>query len=223
MALSGYTAQLLQGATVTLAVVAVAVAIGSCLGVLGALAKLNGGRFAGTVAEAYTAVIRGVPDLITILIIYFGGTIALSRLFGRPVEVNEFWAGSAALGLVFGAYTTEIFRGAIQSVPRGQLEAARALNLPRIATFLLVVFPQAWRLALPAFGNQSIILMKQTSLISVVGLEELMRASAIAAGATREPFTWYAAAAAIYLVLTGVSTVLLKRAEARASRGLARA
>lgn len=219
----GYAGQLLVGASVTLTVVVVAVAIGTAFGIVGALAKLSGRRILRLIAEAYTTVIRGVPDLITILILYFGGTIALSKLLGRPVEVSEFWAGSSALGLVFGAYATEIFRGAVQSVPRGQIEAAAALNLPRHIAFAKVIFPQAWRLALPAFGNQSIILLKQTSLISVVGLEELMRASAIAAGATREPFTWYLAAAALYLLMTTLSTVMLRRAEARANRGLARA
>lgn len=219
----GYAGQLLVGAGVTLTVVIVAVSIGTVFGIVGALAKLSGRRSLSLVAETYTTVIRGVPDLITILILYFGGTIALSKLLGRPVEVSEFWAGSSALGLVFGAYATEIFRGAVQSVPRGQTEAAAALNLPRHIAFAKVIFPQAWRLALPAFGNQSIILLKQTSLISVVGLEELMRSSAIAAGATREPFTWYLAAAILYLLMTTLSTVMLRQAEVRANRGLARA
>jgi His/Glu/Gln/Arg/opine family amino acid ABC transporter permease subunit len=218
----GYAGQLLVGAGVTLVVALVALVVGTALGILGALAKLSRQRIIAWIAEFYTTVIRGVPDLITILIIYFGGTVALSKLLGRPIDVSEFWAGSTALGLVFGAYTTEIFRGAVQSVPKGQIEAAAALNLPAHIAFLKVTLPQAWRLALPAFGNQWIILLKQTSLISVVGLEELMRSSAIAAGATREPFTWYLAAAGLYLVLTGASTILLRYAEARANLGLAR-
>ena len=217
-----YLPQLLQGALVTLSVALLAIATGAIFGLLGAAAKLSGRRPAAMAAEAYTAVIRGTPDLIIILIVFFGGTIALSKLFNRPVDVSEFAAGAFSLAFVFGAYATEIFRSAIAAVPPGQVEAGRALSLSRFVIFLRIVLPQAWRLALPAFGNQSIILLKQTSLISVVGLEELMRSASIAAGATREPFKWYCAAACMYLVMTAVATLALRLAEKRANAGIGR-
>lgn len=215
-----YLSQLLIGAAVTLSVAGVAVTVGSAFGLIGAMAKLSQSKLARAVAHVYTLIIRGTPDLIIILIIFFGGTVGLSKLFGQTITINEFAAGSVSLAFVFGAYATEIFRGAISAIPNGQIEASRALGLPYYVIFFRIVIPQAWRLALPAFGNQSIIVIKQTSLISVVGLEELMRSATIAAGATREPFKWYFTAACIYLVITSLSTLLLRRAEARANIGM---
>jgi len=173
-------------------------------------------------AEAYTTVVRGVPDLLVIFLIYFGGTVSLSRLLGQPVNLDPFSAGVAALAFVFGAYATEILRGAILGVARGQVEAARALGLRPAQAFRFVILPQAWRLALPPFGNQSIILTKQTSLVSVIGLEEIMRKAQIGAGFTNEPFTYFAVAALLYLMITMAMTLALRAAEARAARGLAR-
>lgn len=221
--LHGFGNQLLLGAVLTLEVASASLLVGVVLGMLGAVAKLFGPRFAAAGAQAYTTVVRGIPDLLIIFIVYFGSTTALSKLFGRYVEVNSFWAGVAALGFVFGAYATEIFRGAVLAVPPGQLEAARAVGLSGVKAFFLVVLPQAWRYSLPPLSNQTVALLKQTSLISVVGLEELMRKAAIAAGATRQPFTFYLSAALIYLVLCGVITVAFSAAQSRANRGLIKA
>jgi His/Glu/Gln/Arg/opine family amino acid ABC transporter permease subunit len=217
-----YLPQLLIGALVTLIVAVIAVLFGSCIGLVGATARLSNSRIVRGMAAFYVTVIRGTPDLIIILVIFFGGTVGLSKLFGKTIAINEFVAGSFALAFVFGAYATEIFRGAISAIPKGQVEAARALSLPKFIIFFRIVFPQAWRLALPAFGNQSIIVIKQTSLISVVGLEELMRSAAMAAGASREPFKWYFTAACIYLVITSLSTLSLRYAEKRANLSMAR-
>jgi polar amino acid transport system permease protein/octopine/nopaline transport system permease protein len=221
--LHGFGDQLAQGAVTTVAVAAASLVVGVPLGIGGAAVKLYGGRLPRLLAETYTTVIRGVPDLLIIFVLYFGGTVTLSKLFGRYVELSAFASGVAALGIVFGAYATEIFRGAIRSVPQGQVEAANALGIAPSRVFMLVVLPQAWRLALPALGNQWVILLKQTSLVSIVGLDELMRKSAVAAGATREPFTIYLAAAAIYLTLTLISTLVLEYGERRANRSLHRA
>jgi His/Glu/Gln/Arg/opine family amino acid ABC transporter permease subunit len=218
--LHGFGDQLLQGAATTTVVAATSVVFGLPLGIGGAAAKLGGVRFLRACAEIYTTVVRGVPDLLIIFIIYFGGTVTLSKVFGRYMEVSAFASGVFALSIVFGAYATEIFRGALQAVPRGQFEAANALGISPVRVFALVILPQAWRLALPALGNQWLILLKQTSLVSIVGLDELMRKSAVAAGATREPFTIYLAAAAIYLSLTLLSTILLEYGERRANRAL---
>ena len=217
-----YLPNLFFGALVTLAVAVMAIAIGSVFGLLGSIARLSHSTIARATSSIYITVIRGTPDLIIILVIYFGGTVGLSKLFGQTVAVNEFTAGSFALAFVFGAYATEIFRGAISSIPKGQTEAARALSLPRLVVFVRIILPQAWRLALPAFGNQSIIVIKQTSLISVVGLEELMRSATIAAGASREPFKWYFTAACLYLMMTSLMTLLLRYAEARSNLGMRR-
>jgi putative lysine/arginine/ornithine/histidine/octopine transport system permease protein len=215
--------QLLQGAALTLTIAMVSALLGCILGLVGAVMKLSGRGGLIVLAETYTTLIRGVPDLLMIFIIYFGGTVLLTKLLGRYVDIDPFTAGSTALALVFGGYATEIFRGAILAVPEGQSEGAKAVGLRSGAIFFLVVLPQAARFALPPLGNLSIVMLKQTSLVSVVGLEELMRKATIAAGATGEPFIFFAAAAFIYLVMTSALTWGLHVADARARRGLARA
>jgi His/Glu/Gln/Arg/opine family amino acid ABC transporter permease subunit len=203
----------------TLLVAAISLILGSVVGFLGAGAKLSRWRVLRSIAEAYTTIIRGIPELIIILLLYFGGTVTLSRLAGHYVEVNGFSAGIFALTIVFGAYATEIFRGAILAIPRGQIEAARALGMRPAATFRTVMLPQLWRFALPGIGNLWLVLLKDTALISVVGLEELMRKTAITAGSTRQPFTFYFTAAMIYLAFTIVSAAALHWAERRVGRG----
>jgi His/Glu/Gln/Arg/opine family amino acid ABC transporter permease subunit len=220
--LEGFGPQLIQGTQVTLAVAIGAAVIGTALGVIFALIKLRGGRTGRRVAEAYTTVIRGVPDLLLIFVVYFGGTVTLSWILRQTIEVDSYTAGCVSLGVIFGAYATEIFRGAILAVPKGQIEAAQALGLTTRRTFTKVVLPQAWRLALPPYGNQLIVLTKQTSLVSIVGLEEIMRKANIGAGATNQPFTFYLAAAMLYLTLTATLSVALFAMERAAARGLAR-
>ncbi|SFJ52424.1 polar amino acid transport system permease protein [Bosea sp. OK403] len=218
---SGYTYQLFTGALVSLSVTFFALIFGSVLGLGLGAAKIYGPHPLRYIAEAYTAVVRGVPDLIVIYLIYFGSTVALTKLTGAYVDVNGFTAGVFALGLIFGAYASDIIRAGIQQVARGQKEAADALGLSKRIAFFHVILPQAWRFALPGFSNLTIILLKQTSLISVIGLEELLRASAVVSGSTREPFYVYAIAAFMYLVMTTIATVLLRWAQSRANRGFA--
>lgn len=222
MDLNGFGNQLVFGAGVTLMVATLSFGLGAAIGIVGATAKLYGTRPIFFIAELYTTVVRGIPDLLIIFIFYFGGMTALSKIFGRYIEVSAFAAGVMSLAFMFGAYATEIFRGAVLAVPPGQVDAARAIGFGPIGVFFLVVLPQAWRYSLPALGNQSVALLKQTSLISVIGLEELMRKSAIGAGATRDPFTFYLAAAMIYLILSGAITLFYASAQKRANRGLVR-
>lgn len=217
--LKGYGGQLLNGAAMTLCVAAISVVFGSIIGFLGAGAKLSRWRVLRGVAGAYTTIIRGIPELIILLLLYFGGTVTISALAGHYVEVDGFTAGVFALSLVFGGYATEIFRGAILAIPAGQVEAARALGMPPVAMFYKIMLPQIWRFALPGLGNLWLVLLKDTSLISVVGLEELMRKTSISAGATREPFTFYFTAAMLYLAFTIVSAAVLQYAERRVGRG----
>ena len=223
MDLKGFGGQILTGAGLTLLVAALSLVFGLVIGGFGAAAKLSGSRPLRVLADAYTTFVRGVPELLILLLLYFGGTVLLTWIAGEYVEVNGFGAGLFALSILCGAYTTEVLRAAILGVPKGQIEGARALGLRQAQVVRLVMLPQVWRLALPGLGNVWLVLLKDTSLISVVGLEELMRKSAIAAGATHQPFTFYAVAAGVYLLFTTVSVLALTMLERRARRGLARA
>jgi len=228
MDLQGFGWQLAVGLSMTVRVALAAVVVGLLLGMLGATAKLSASRAAQKIANAYTTIVRGVPELILLLILFFGGSILVQKIyqaFGGEdyVEVDAFTAGVLTLGFVFGAYATEVFRGAILAIHPGQVEAARAVGMNRWLVFRRIMLPQVWRFALPGVGNLWMVLMKDTALISVIGLDELMRKSAIAAGATQEPFTFYAAAALIYLGLTVISMIALQSAERRVNRGVRRA
>ncbi|MBT2337529.1 ABC transporter permease subunit [Variovorax paradoxus] len=219
--LHGFGGQLLLGTLVTLQLAAAALALGTLLGAGICGLQLSDHRALRAVGDGYAAVIRGIPDLLVVFAVFFGGSLALAALTGRYVEIDTFLAGVVALALSFGAYAAEIARGALLSVPRTQREAARTLGLSRVQALWTVVLPQAARFALAPFGNQSIVLLKQTSIVSIVGCDELMRKAAEASGATREPFTMYLATACIYLALTGFATLGLEWVERRAARPLA--
>jgi octopine/nopaline transport system permease protein len=163
--------------------------------------------------QAYTGVIRGVPELLIILLMYFGGTALMSAVVGRYIEINAFAAGVTALTVVFSGYAAEIFRGAINAVAPGQREAAMALGLSRWQIWPLIIIPQMIPIALPAFCNLCISLIKDTSLISVVGLTDVMRVAYIGAGSLRAPLPFYLAASAIYLTLTSLSLLSFRLIE----------
>lgn len=216
----GFGPQIAAGAIMTLKVAFTSLVFGIAVGMCGAVAKRSQVTSIRWAATIYTTVIRGVPELLLILILYFGGTVALTSLFGRYVEIDAFAAGVFALTIVFGAYATEVFRAAIQAVSFGQIEAAQALGLSRSHVWRLVIIPQMWRHALPGLGNLWLTLLKDTALISVVGLEDLMRKASVAAGSTHDPLTFYSAAACLYLLFTSVSLVGLGAVERRADRGI---
>ncbi|PPR24744.1 MAG: Histidine transport system permease protein HisQ [Alphaproteobacteria bacterium MarineAlpha10_Bin1] len=225
MELHGYGPLLLDGAWLTIRVAFASVALGLVFGLIGATAKLSNNSVARGAATAYTAIIRGIPELLLLLIVFYGGSLLVQQIWqglgGESyVEIKPFVAGTFTLAFVFGAYATEVFRGAILSVPRGQIEAAYAMGMGRFTMFHRVMLPQVWRFALPGLGNLWLVLLKDTSLISVVNLNELMYNSRAAAGATREPFTFFVAAAIIYLGFTIVSMVVLQYSERRARRGV---
>ncbi|WP_398494973.1 ABC transporter permease [Variovorax sp.] len=218
--LHGFGSQLLLGALATVQLALASLVVGSLFGVIGCWLQLRQNRLLRGAGYLYAALIRGIPDLLVVFAVYFGGSLTLAKLTGRYVEIDAFAAGVFALSLSFGAYAAEIARGALLSVNAGQREAAWTLGLSKTQALWTVILPQAARTALAPFGNQSIVLLKQTSIVSIVGCDELMRKAAEASGATRQPFTMYLAVALIYLVLTGAATLLLERAERRASRCL---
>jgi putative lysine/arginine/ornithine/histidine/octopine transport system permease protein len=218
----GYARQIAEGAGWTIVVAACSFVAGTVLGIGGAAMRLSRYRLLRLLGLAYVTVIRSVPELLIILLIYFGGTVLVSALSGGALGVNALGAGILALSVVFGGYATEILRAAWEAVPRGQAEAARALGLRPLQALRLVIAPQMLRLALPALGNLWLVLLKETSLISVVGMEEIMRSAHIAAGATRQPMLFYGVAAAIYMMLTAVSQVGWARLSRQLDRGFVR-
>ena len=186
--------------------------------------KLSNNKFLNLVANCYTTVIRGVPELLVIYLFFFGGSGAVmyvASIFGynEYIEINAFITGSFAIGIISGAYSTEVFRGAIQSIDKGQFEASKVLGLKKPIHFFKVIMPQMLRLAIPNLCNVWQITLKDTSLISVTGLVEIMRQSYIAAGSTRDPLFFYSFAAVLYLLLTFLSMKLINRLEIKYSKG----
>lgn len=220
--LHGYGMSLLEGTVLTVEAALASAALAILLGILGALAKLSPSAVARGVAQVYTTLIRGVPDLVLMLLVFFGGQMLVNQLaplFGYEdyIDVSPFIAGVGTIGFIYGAYMTETFRGAILAVPAGQLEAGQAFGMSRGLVFRRILLPQMVRHALPGFGNNWLVLLKTTALLSVLGLDDVLRKASLAAGATREPFTFYIAVAGIYLLLTSVSVLLLGWLERRAN------
>ncbi len=212
----------------TVAVSVLAFAFGVLVGSLGASAKLSHSMPLNVVADIYTTVVRGIPELLVIYLLFFGGSsvatsIASAFGYNGRVDLDAFTIGVLAVGLISGAYSTEVIRGAVQAVPFGQIEAARACGMSRWLILRRVLVPQTLRYALPGLGNVWQLTLKDTALVSVTALAELMRVTHLAAGATRQPFLFYATAAVLYLLLTSISTALFNRAEIFANRGVRRA
>lgn len=221
--LQGYGHTLLAGTVLTIEAALLSLAIAVILGGVGALAKTSHSAIARAIAGAYTTLIRGVPDLVLMLLIFFGGQMMVNSAaeavgYEDYIDVSPFLAGVLTIGFIYGAYMTETFRGAILAVPPGQLEAAQAYGMSRWQVFKEVLLPQTIRYALPGLGNNWLVLLKTTALLSIIGLADVLFMAGKAAGSTRMPFTFYLAAALIYLVLTAVSTSLLDWAERRAER-----
>lgn len=224
----GWGDELVYGAVFTLLLAVSSVIVGLLVGLALALMKLSPSRVARAGADGFTAIFRGVPELLIMLVVYFGSEIALRNLvelvgLETTVEVPKFAAATVALGLVFGAFASEVFRGAFLAVPKGQIEAALACGMSRSQVFFRIRMPQMWRFALPGLGNLWLILIKDTSLASIIAYDEVLRNSQVAAETSGQPFTVYAAAAVIYLLFTAISTVGIARIERRADRGVRRA
>jgi octopine/nopaline transport system permease protein len=224
----GWGDEMARAALMTIAVSLSSMALGLVVGTIGAAAKLSALAPARWLAEGYTTLVRGVPELLVIYLLFFGGSGAamfVASIFGYHgyVELNAFTIGTVAVGLISGAYSTEVIRGAVQAVPGGQIEAAKAIGMPRALMFRRIMLPQVARFALPGLGNVWQLTLKDTALISVTGLVEIMRQAHVAAGSTREPFTFYVVAALLYMLLSTFSNYGFQRAEGWASRGVRRA
>lgn len=220
----GWGGALLRGAVVTLEIAGAAYGVGIVLGLAGAAAKLSGNAVLQAAAELYTTCVRAVPELLLIILLYYSGTVALNALLAQlgiaAVRINGFAAAIAVLGVVQGAYQTEVFRGAIIAIPRGQIEAGRAFGMSPWLAARRIVMPAMLPIALPGLANLWLILIKDTALISVVGFTELLYTGKQAAGSTRHYFLFYSAVGAIYLVMTLGSNAIFAFAERRLRRGM---
>ena len=221
---TGWGDELFYATLMTIAVSITAMFIGFLFALIFTPLKLSKNKFLNFIANSYTTIIRGVPELLVIYLFFFGGTGAVmfvASIFGynEYIEINAFITGAFAIGILSGAYSTEVFRGAIQSIDKGQFEAANVLGLNKFRKFFKIILPQTLRLAIPNLSNVWQITLKDTSLISVTGLVEIMRQSYIAAGSTRDPLFFYSFAAVLYLLLTFVSMKLINRLEVKYSRG----
>lgn len=222
--LGGFAPMLLHGVWVTLQLALLALLLGLTLGLLGAGAKLSPVKAWRICAQLYTTLIRGVPDLLLMLLIFYGLQTGLSRLTSELgwayIEIDPFSAGVLTLGFIYGAYFTETFRGALLAVPRGQFQAAKALGLTFRQSFVHVIFPQMMRFALPGLGNNWMVLLKATALVSIIGLADLVKVAQTAGKSSQQLLAFLLLAALIYLLLSSVSNLLLRWLERRYAGGL---
>jgi His/Glu/Gln/Arg/opine family amino acid ABC transporter permease subunit len=223
----GWGDELMRGTLVTLQLAVCALALGLALGLLLTAAKLSRFRALRYLGELYTAFIRATPEFLILLLFYFGIERAVQAALtavgiGMAFEMPRFLAAVIGLAAIFSAYAAEVFRGAYMAVPKGQIEAATACGMSDWQTFNRVRLPQMWRFAIPGLGNLWMVLLKDTSLAAVIAVDDLLRQAKIASEATRAPLTFYLAAGALYLILTGLSDLARDRLERRSQRGMAR-
>ena len=221
---TGWGDELFFAMLMTIAVAVVAILIGFLLAAIFTTFKLSKNKILNLIGGFYTTVFRGVPELLVIYLFFFGGSVAVmyvAKIFGYDgyIEVNAFITGAISIGIISGAYSTEVFRGAIKSIHKGQFEASEVLGFKKKIYYYKIIIPQMLRLALPNISNVWQITLKDTSLISVTGLVEIMRQSYIAAGSTRDPLFFYSFAAVLYLFLTFLSMKLFNKLEKHYSRG----
>lgn len=207
----------------TLVVTLTALVIGAVLGAIVATAKLSSSMTARVLGDAYTTVFRGVPELLIIYLVYFGGSTAvtaIARAMGAHgfMGMPSFAAGALAVGVISGSYQAEVYRGAFLAISKGEIEAARSIGMGAALRFRRIIVPQVLRFAIPGLGNVWQLSLKDSALISVTGLVEIMRASQVAAGSTRQYFLFYVAGAALYLILTGLSNRVTDAAERRVNK-----
>lgn len=216
----GWGLALLQGAATTISVALATLPFGLALGLVVALWKRSDKLALRALATVYTTVFRGVPELLTLYIIYFGIQVLLQKLWSG-FSIPPFGAGMVALGLVLAAFSSEVWVGALNSIQKGQREAAAALGLSKAQAFRLVVFPQLIRVALPGLGNNWMVLLKETSLVSVITLQDIMFITTRANVVTKEPFLFFGTAILLYFIFSLISAWGIGKLEQRTNRGYA--
>ena len=225
--MNAYYLAILQGSVMTVGVSLAALLVSVILGLAGAAAKLSGRPALVALATVYTTLIRGIPELVLMLLIFYGGSIGLNHLMESlgsetVIDINPFAAGVLTIGFIYGAFMTETFRGALLAIPKGQAEAAWAFGMSRSQTFIRITAPQMVRYALPGFTNNWLVLIKATALVSLIGLQEMTYLAKQASAATRSPFVFFLFTAALFLIYTTVSLIALKKLNARFSLGTQR-
>lgn len=223
-----YKQILIEGTLVTISLAVLSLLLSIVLGLIGAFAKLSSSRGVRRAGNIYTLFVRSVPDLVLMMLIFFGGQTLLSQIGGLTglwdyIEINQFVAGVLTLGFIFGAYMSETFRGAILAIPRGQIEAAMAVGMKPGQIFRIVTWPQMVRFALPSFTNNWLVLVKSTALVSVIGLHDLVWNAFSAGRSTHQLFSFMIAVMVIYLIITGLSDLILRRVDRKYAAGVRKA
>ncbi len=220
----GYVFSLLDGSLLTMGVALSSLVLSLGLGLLAALAKLSNHLTLRMLGTMYTGIVRGIPDLVLLLLSFFGGQILVNSMgeyFGYDgyINIDPFVAGILSIGFIYGAYMGETLRGAILAIDRGQIEAGTAVGMSPMQVNYRIIFPQMLRHALPGIGNNWLVLLKGTAIVSIIGLEDLVRKGTLASGSTQQPFKFYLLIALIFLAFTTVSLVILAAAERKFSLG----
>ncbi|WP_434143602.1 arginine ABC transporter permease ArtQ [Photobacterium leiognathi] len=217
MMLSGYSLSLLEASWMTVQLAFTSLVVGLVLAMLFAGAEMSRFRLVAWPTTALVTVLRGLPELLIVLFIFFGSGQILFYITGDYVEISPFLSGVIALSLIFASYAAQTIRGAIRAVPKGQREAASALGISKSRTFFAIIVPQAVRHALPGLTNQWLVLLKDTALVSLIGVTDLLKQAQLTSAATHESFTWYATAAGVYLVITLITQKIIKIIDAKYS------
>ncbi|WP_318522279.1 arginine ABC transporter permease ArtQ [Photobacterium leiognathi] len=217
MILSGYSLSLLEASWMTVQLAFTSLVVGLVLAMLFAGGEMSRFRLVAWPTTALVTVLRGLPELLIVLFIFFGSGQILFYITGDYVEISPFLSGVIALSLIFASYAAQTIRGAIRAVPKGQREAASALGISKSRTFFAIIVPQAVRHALPGLTNQWLVLLKDTALVSLIGVTDLLKQAQLTSAATHESFTWYATAAGVYLVITLITQKIIKIIDAKYS------
>jgi His/Glu/Gln/Arg/opine family amino acid ABC transporter permease subunit len=218
MHIDGFIWQILLGTLVTLKLASCALFFGILFGLMGSLLESIRTPWLRYLAASVIFIIRGLPELLVLFFIYYGLTAFLSYVFNHYVDISAFSAGVTALALIFGAYASQVFRGAFLAIDQGQLDAGVALGLTRTQLIMRIQIPQAWRHALPGLGNLWLVLLKDTAIVTLIGLSDMMNQAKIAASTTHQPFTFYLIAAMLYLIITSISQKIINALTVKANR-----
>lgn len=213
---NGWGISIAGGLLVTISLALATLPLGLMLGFLVALGKLSEERSIRLASNIYTTIFRGLPELLTLFLVYFGASLGLQKLLtllniNANIEINAFVAGMIALGFVFSSYSSEVFLSAFRAIPRGQYEGGYAIGLSHWQTTRMIIFPQLIRIALPGLANLWLVLLKDTSLVSVITLSDILRQTSIAARVTKEPFLFFGVACLLYLSLAIISSYFIER------------